>query len=208
MKNSKKRFDISGSIGNLYQIEGLVTKLNNDNTQLEIKVPLMFWGYLVLIESAINDLSEIFYEIALTREKNDYIKDFEERLKEGNHIMFRKLKSYAVDWGLTLNDKNTFLHKRNLRNEIAHANIWYDSERKKIQLRGQKFMDIEDFLKEFYYILDFFKELTVKLNNNNTDLEDSILNITNKFRKEFLKIARSGPKKEAWKNNVGFDWEK
>jgi hypothetical protein len=207
-KNQRQVFNLSGSIGNFFQIENLYKKLENTDISLEVRIPLMFWSYLVIIESAINDLGEIFYEIALQKEDDEYTKEFENALEAGEHLLFGKLNYYAQKWGFTSKEKSTFLHKRNLRNEIAHANIWYDSDRKKIQIRGQEFMELNDFAKEFDRVFDFFKEFIFQINNQNENLSKEIENLIKYFEREFIKISRSGPKKKIWKNQIDFEWEK
>jgi hypothetical protein len=201
------KFDLSGSIGILFQVTGLCEELNKKDLSEKIKMPLFFWAYLTLIESCINDLSDIFFEIAEKKADKMFQKDYEKALAEGEHLMFGTLRSYAIKWNFTKKESMTFLNKTNLRNQIAHANIYYDSERKKILIKGNKFMEVEDFVKEFSRIFDFFKELIFQMNNQEEDLVQETLKLTKGFSREFLKICRSGEKRKKWEAIV-FDWEK
>ena len=207
MKSNGIFFDLSGSIGIFCQVEDLCLELVKKDLNIKVKIPLFFWTYLICIESCINDLSEIFYEIALKKGDHDFEEDFEKSLQEGEHLMFGQLKRYAIKWDLIDVNDNSFLNKTNLRNKIAHANIYYDSERKKIIIKGNKYLEVEDFIKEFQRVFDFFKELIFQLNNSQEDLEKPAQDLIKKFHKEFLKICRSGLRREKWRSIV-FDWEK
>jgi hypothetical protein len=207
-KTYKPSFDISGSVGVFLQIERCSEEISKKNLPNSLRIPLLFWLYLTFIESAVNDLSEIFLEIANKRKDIKFAREFEKNLNRGEHFLFSQLRRYAISWGYTEEKKKTFLHKSNLRNEIAHANIWYDESRNKILLRGRMELSTEEFIKEFLRVYDFFKELIFHLNNCQSDLTEEIRELTKKVSREFLKISRSGPKKQIWKNEIKFDWEK
>lgn len=201
-------FNVSGSVGVFMQIDNISVELAKKELPNALKIPLFFWLYLTIIESAINDLTEMFLEIAGKKNDQKFIDEFDKSLDKGEHLLFGKLKEYAIAWGYTTEDKKTFLHKSNLRNEIAHANIWYDESRNKILLRGRMELSIDDFLKEFERIYDFFKELLFQLNSCETDLTKGAEELTRKLAKEFHKIIRSGPKRKIWQNEIKFEWEK
>ena len=135
------------------------------------------------------------------------MKDFEEALNKGEHLLLGTLKKYAVLWELTKKEDITFLNSNNLRNEIAHANIYYDSERDKLLMRGRKELTFDQFFEELGRVHHFFMELIYQLNNNQEDLVKSTHKLARNLSKEFLKIARSGIKRKIWKS-IEFDWEK
>lgn len=207
LKNTNKEITLSSSIGNFYQIQELYKEIQSPEISKKIKVAIFFWEYLVIVESTINDLAYLFYKIACSKQDNKFIQLYQDAIKKNEHLMLGQLKDFAIKWKFTNQDSKTFLHKNNLRDSIAHANIYYDDVQDKIHLRGRKYLSFEEFFNEFIRVFDFLKELIFQLNNQDNDLVKKTEKILKTYSKLFLQVSRSGIKKQQWKSSE-YAWDK
>ena len=189
LKKSKTDYIFEG-VGNFSQIEELVNELRKTKLSLKIKIPLFFWIYLNIVETLSSYLAETYLFIAYFKEDADYIKEFQEKKNKGEHLLFSDLRRFSLNWGLINKDEKNFLSKNNLRNKIAHANLYYDSKRKKIIVADFQDLKIADFRKEFIYLYNLLKELIFTLNGDDSDLSKNIKKIREKNARFFHKMVR------------------
>lgn len=197
LKNSSKDLLFGRSSGVFMQIEELALE-GFEQLGKRTKVALMFWMYLALIEGSIGDLAQIFYRIARKKGDQEFINSYKKSLQKGQHLMFGQLRHFAIKWKLTKTNKETFLHTTNLRDQIGHANLFYDSKRDKVLLPNREELSFKEFTEEYIRVYDFFKELTFQLNEQSTDIVKSADRYRKAIAKEMQKVIRSGIKKKRW----------
>jgi hypothetical protein len=198
---------LTNSVGSFLQVEETLTEMPLTQLPKRMRIAILFWSYLTIIESATSDLSELFYRISLNKKDKKYINVYEEYLKKGEHPLFSHLRKAALRWNLIKPQETTFLNSNNLRNYISHANLYYDSIRDKILLPNQEELTFIKFEEEYLRVYDFFKEFIFKLNDKNADLASTAEKLRKSLAKSYLKLVRSGATKKLWKSQKKLPWE-
>lgn len=199
---------LTNSVGSFLQIEETFSGVDLTTLPKRIRIALLLWSYLTVIESCISDLSEIFYKIARGKNDQKYITLYEGSLERGEHPMFGQLRRTALRWNLVKPQHITFLTSNNLRDYIAHANLYYDGERDKILLPHGEELTLKKFEEEYVRIHDFFKELIFRINDNNADIKSTADKLRKVLAREYLKLVRSGGTKKLWRSHNKLPWEK
>jgi hypothetical protein len=143
-------------------VEGVDENLKN------LRAIVLFWSYQSLYEMIIYILDRRLVS-ALKDNKDTVLKRKKEVLnflntdrKGSKHATLGKLRSalYALldiqsDADGLLSTKNDPIAPGAVRNYLAHSNVFYDMERKKIVFTGKKEMSYDEFMKSFHHVFSF-----------------------------------------------------
>ena len=126
-------------------------------------------------------IAEIYLIIAESKknENQDYIEKYYKELNKGNHLTPQKLTEFSIKQNYCKNKDENFFKRKEYRNAIAHANIYYDEFDDSIYLKGDlNQYKLDQFLNEFKYSSDFLKQIFLNLTKD-------YLNFKKEFKKYF-----------------------
>jgi hypothetical protein len=200
LKSTKPGFFFAG-VGNIVFVSELIDDLEKtgDKISTGLKISALFYIYLTFMEVISSYLSEIFLELAKKRGDKNFLKDYQRKKAKGEHLTFGKLIEYSEKWGICDKGETNFLHEKNFRDKIAHANCFFDSKRNKIIIFGGKDLTKQEFSDEMQRVRDFLGEMIFILNDNNDNLSASLIKHYQKIGRILFKIMRSSDKLKKFK---------
>jgi len=212
---SLKKYDVNfffSLVGNLYYINSLIVDINkiknNKYFTKTIEISLLLFIYNNIVENLNKYISEfVKYKIESEKKSNKIFKTYLKKFKDGSYPELGRTLNVLLNLNIISDSKESIFYKcKFLRNKIAHANFFYDKQKRRI-LINQDDYSIKQFKIEFNQIQNFLLKLIKEYNLNNDNVlhkSDTLLfSISNYFRK----IGRSGVDKDKFLNCV-FDWEK
>ena len=194
-------------LGQEYFIIQVVEELEKtDNLPNILKIPLIMWLFLNLYELILFVVDRRLFEYLKNTDKKDD-KDIKRFLK-----INRKNKDHAMPENinkiltkiLDLKEENNSIFVRIskaklIRNKIAHANLFYDSEKNKLVSSNFEEYQAEDFLKGYYTLVNFLIEWNKAELGGKIDakiLVDYLKKMFHYLYAAYLRIERAGLRKE------------
>jgi hypothetical protein len=166
-----------------------------------LRYTILLWAYLTVLENSLAIISQLFYFVAQdgkNKDDTEFIEAYNKYLNKGEHLLFKRLKEYAEKKGFIEKEGDTILHQPNLRNSIAHGEIFYDSGSKKLVARNRKYTK-KEFKREFKKVFDFHVELIYQLMNKQSDIKKKIMEEMTTMANMAKMISRSGTYQRNWK---------
>lgn len=194
--------------GNLFYIAELNEEMENTkNLSKTIKISLMLWIYLNMVELTTKYISEILLQSIKTSKTENKYEKFVKGFEDGKHPMIGETVDVLKKLGfLKDKGKTIFNENRVIRNRISHANMYYDSYHDSIYFSNGNQYTLTQFKKDFEDLLFFLCEAIYQFNNSNSELTDNVQKLFNEMSSIFLKIERAGLRRDL--NKVVFEWEK
>jgi hypothetical protein len=209
-KRSKSNliFEMSGS---LYYVSTVLDDYERHSAKLKrhslrmrrsIRVSIFLWTYMNVLELVNKYVAELLLnylqEEGLTKRK--CYKRFLDPFMDSKYPAMGATVRAAIDAGL-LRGESIFSNNRIIRNDLAHANMYYDPRQKRIYSSDKEYA-LQEFSRDLKALNNFLFQLLYELNNNDADLEKRILHMLKAIQKQLLKIERSGPMKKAYREVI------
>jgi len=177
-----------------------------DNLPNILKIPLIMWLFLNLYELILFNVDRRLFEYLKNTDKKDDedIRRFLKINRENkDHAMPENINKILTKI-LDLKEENNSIFGRIskaklIRNKIAHANLFYDSEKNKLVSSNLEEYSAEDFLKGYYTLFNFLIELNKAQLGGKIDakiLIDSLKKMFHDLSSQYLRIERAGLRKE------------
>lgn len=200
-------FDI---VGNIFYISDLVDEISKaKNLSKTIRVSLMLWTYLNIVELIAKYVSEYLLILIKENKKEKEFREFIKKFKNGKHPEIGTILESINKLGILDSNEieNTVFKKNNLiRRRIAHANIYYDRYADKLFLSNGDFYSLNNFKEEFFSLYEFLLELLYYYNEKQIELIKNFDRVFNQLAHYFHWLERSHLKRKF--QSIIFEWEK
>jgi len=199
-------FDI---VGNIFHISDLVDEISKaKNLSKTIRVSLMLWTYLSIVELIAKYVSEYLLILINENKKEKEFKKFLKKFENGKHPTIGEILNAIKGLKILTQEEieNTVFRKNNLiRRRIAHANIYYDKYADKLFLSNGEFYSINNFKEEFLPLYEFLLELLYYHNKKQKNLIKTFDKVFNGLARYFHWLERSHLKRKF--QSIIFEWE-
>ena len=200
-------FDI---VGNIFHISDLVDEISKaKNLSKTIRVSLMLWAYLNIVELIAKYVSEYLLILIKENKREKEFKEFIKKFKNGKHPEIGTILKSINKLGILDSNEieNTVFKKNNLiRRRIAHANIYYDRYTDKLFLSNGESYSLDNFEEEFLSLYEFLLELLYYYNEKQIELIKNFDRVFNQLARYFHWLERSHLKRKF--QSIIFEWEK